>query len=636
VASAAKIPEVERELDLRRGRILLEELRDPDRAEAAYRRALELDQQNPAALAALDRIYRQIGDMPKLVEVLWRRGEAEYESSAKRDFFAEVGRLREERLSDDPGAIVAWKLVLELAEGDAEAHQRLIGLYERAKAWEELVELLELASRFASDHDMEIARRRRVAQVLTDEIGALDRAVDAWITVTDLVPDDDTALVALTDVHRRRGDWLAVQETLSRRLVLAPDVAARVAIHRELARLAEGERKSPEEAIGYLFQILDEDPRNLDAFQDLERLLGQLERWHDLAELLARRAEVQAGAEQVATLARAADVWEGKLQNPTEAAEILEQILAREPAYVPALTRLARIYEGAGDWDRCGETLRRALDLKPTGTDAADLYYRLGRVTEAQSGELAQALPYFEKALSYAPAHAEAIASLERAARERGDWRQVAELLATREAAETDAGRKLALAVELADIHRQKLGRPLEAVPYLERAVALAPDDAAVAETLADLYFLAGRSQDAEPLYRRLADKAKAARKPKDLARYQQRLGALREAAGDLPEALKSYEEAFRVDPSHAPTMAGLGRIYFATSDWEKARRVYRSMLLQNLDPTLGVTKADVYLQLGLIHAHLNEPPKAKSMYERGLELDPQHARLREALAQLK
>ena len=120
------------------------------------------------------------------------------------------------------------------------------------------------------------------------------------------------------------------------------------------------------------------------------------------------------------------------------------------------------------------------------------------------------------------------------------------------------------------------------------------------------------------------------------MARFQQRLGALREAAGDSAEALKAYEDAYRIDPANAATMAGLARISFAAKDWEKARRVYRSMLLQNLDPTLGISKADVYLQLGLIHAELGEGPKAKGMYERGLELDPQHARLREALALLK
>jgi pentatricopeptide repeat protein len=211
----------------------------------------------------------------------------------------------------------------------------------------------------------------------------------------------------------------------------------------------------------------------------------------------------------------------------------------------------------------------------------------------------------------------------------------VAQLLGRREAAEADPAKRQGLAVELAEIFRARLGRPAEAIPYLERAEAGAPDDATIAETLADLYFAAGRTADAEVRYRKLVEKARAARRPKDVARFQQRLGAIREAAGDAGEALKSYEDAYRIDPSHAATMAGLARIYFAQSDWEKARRVYRSMLLQNLDPSAGVTKADVYLQLGHIHHRLGEGPKARSMYERGLELDPAHSQLREAMQQL-
>ena len=640
VAGGARIADVERELALRRGRVLLEELHDPDRAEEAYRRALELDAQGPAALAALERIYRQTRQLPKLADILWRRAEAEFDGSAKRDFFAEVGRLREHELADPPGAVVAWRQVIELSDGDTEAHDALSRLYERSGAWEELVEILEIAARFAPTREVEVARRRRVAEVLADQIGSLDRAVDAWIATLDLAPNDESALVALAEVHRRREDWLAVQETLARRLNVAHGTAARVQIIADLARLAENERQSPDEAIGYLYQILDEDAGNVFAFDALEKLLASMDRWHDLADLLGHRAEAQGArgdqAGEVATLARAADIWETRLDNADAAGELLEKILARQPAFVPALLRLARIYEAAGDWDRCGQTLQRALALSPSGRDAADLYYRLGRVTEAQTGELAQALPHYQRALAFDPGHPEAIAALERSARDRGDFVEVAHLLAAREAVEVDGAKKLALAVELADLYRSKLARPLEAVPYLERAAAMAPNDASVLEALADLYFASGRPGDAEPLYRQLADKAKAARKPKEVARYQQRLGALREAAGDQAEALKSYEEAFRVDPSNGATMAGLGRIYFGTHDWEKARRVYRSMLLQNLDPSVGVSKADVYLQLGLIHAQLGETPKAKSMYERGLELEPAHPRLREAVAQIK
>ena len=50
----------------------------------------------------------------------------------------------------------------------------------------------------------------------------------------------------------------------------------------------------------------------------------------------------------------------------------------------------------------------------------------------------------------------------------------------------------------------------------------------------------------------------------------------------------------------------------------------------------VGVSKADVYLQLGLIHHQLGEGPKAKSMYERGLELEPTHSGLKAALAEVK
>src|SRR6185503_12928201 len=108
-----EVPESQRELVLRRGRILLEELGDPLRAEEAYRLVLDVDKQNAQALAALDQIYRATGDHTKLAEVLWRRAEAEFDASAKRDFYAEVGRLREEKLADPPGAVVAWKQVLD-------------------------------------------------------------------------------------------------------------------------------------------------------------------------------------------------------------------------------------------------------------------------------------------------------------------------------------------------------------------------------------------------------------------------------------------------------------------------------------------------------------------------------------------
>jgi tetratricopeptide (TPR) repeat protein len=429
-----------------------------------------------------------------------------------------------------------------------------------------------------------------------------------------------------------------VQEVLVRRLAVAQR-AEKVAIYRRLAEVAEAHREAPDEAIGYLQQSLEVDPNAAAVYVELERLLSAAERWHDLVDILQRQAEVTAALGrvdlEVQYLARAADLWQGPLDDPDAAGELLERILVREPRYVPALSRLAGIYEAAEDWERCGEILQRALALGPTGRDAADLHYRLGEVARRQSQDIDAAVGYFGEALQYDHTHPQAIAAVEEIARDREDWAVVADMLARREASEADAARKLELTLELADIYGKRLRRPEAVIPLLERAAAIAPDDARVAEPLAELYFAAGRHADALPIYGRLADAARSHRRMKEVARFRQRVGLIAERTGQPEAALAAYEEAFRVNPTDVATMAGLGRLYMASQEWEKARRVYRSLVLQTIEPEVGITKAEVYFQLGNIHARLSEPSKAKGMYQRGLELEPDNAALREALASL-
>ena len=113
------------------------------------------------------------------------------------------------------------------------------------------------------------------------------------------------------------------------------------------------------------------------------------------------------------------------------------------------------------------------------------------------------------------------------------------------------------------------------------------------------------------------------------------RFAAWRGQAFSDDVALRLAIRAATVLGARGAAMAGLGRLAMAQRDWEKARRVYRSLVLQNLDADAGVTKADVYYALGVIHVELGEGPKAKGMFQRGLEMDPADQRLKDALAKL-
>ncbi|HEU4612270.1 MAG TPA: tetratricopeptide repeat protein, partial [Kofleriaceae bacterium] len=617
------------------GNVLRERLGQNEDAITTFRAALELEPDSLEALDPLVTVLRQRGEWGALADALRQRGRVVQEPAEQRAAFAEVAQLCE-RAGDHSGAIEAWLEVVENDETDRDALDNLARIYRTTGSdATALAEVLGKAARIATGPEDEKALRVEIAQLESEG----PRAVTAWQAVVDLDPDDANALSALEAAHARSGDWIAVSDIQMRRLDLAKTNQEKVLIHAEMARLAETRRSSVDDAIAAWYSALDVDSSYVRAYDELERLLGSTSRFHDLVELLEKRAEIHAArgdsAAELQALARAADVWESKLDNPDAAGEILEKILAREPGSVAALTRLSKIYERSGDWDKCKQTLEQALELNPQGRDAADLFFRLGEVARVGDSDDDTAIQHFQHALRYDAAHAGSIAALEKLARDRRDNVLLADMLQRRVAGVNVPADRLALLVEIAELER-KAGRPDAALAALDQARKDAPDDVRVLGPLADLYFAAGRLDEAAPIYDRLAKEAKAARRMKDVAKYRQRQGGILQARGDKRGALAAYEEALRVNPTDVITMTGLGRMYFEEGDWEKARKIYQSLVLQNIDADVGMTKGEVYWALGKIHIELGQSPKAKSMFQRGLEIEPGNQKLREALSSLQ
>ena len=114
-----------------------------------------------------------------------------------------------------------------------------------------------------------------------------------------------------------------------------------VAVLLKLARNAEEKLSDADQALGFLRQILDVDPRNGFAYLELERIMRANERWYDLVEVLGKHADMEAAAgrkpTELALRVAIADVWEKELDSPESAAEALEKVLEVAPDNVPAL-----------------------------------------------------------------------------------------------------------------------------------------------------------------------------------------------------------------------------------------------------------------------------------------------------------
>ena len=634
--------EVRRELALRAGR-LWEAVGHNDRAEARYQALVAINREDGEVLEALERLYRVRGDAGRLADLLARRAVIELDVEVKGRLFAEAARLAEESLGDPDGAIELWQKARELSETDEVALQALTRLYEVRGRWRELAELLTEAARAADEVPVRVASLSRVAAIAAERLDDLPRAVATLRELLDLDPGAMSALDSLVELEARRGDDLALKEALERKLGALPEGPGRIAVFRRLAEIAD-RRGEIDDALGYLFEILALAPTDT-AAADLQRsLLERAERWHDLVDVLgseaARRAERGDAAGELQLLVRAADVWEGKLESPDSAAEILERILARDPKNVRALLSLARIAEARGDAGRAREMLagaETAAQASGVPADVAELAFRRGRV-EADAGDEAAAAAHYRRALTAVPGHAGALAALLEHARAAGDHAQLAELLEA-QLAHAPASDARVARLDLARLYLDRLKTPERARPHLEAVLAAPPGDgdAGARELLADLHFAAGRFEAARPLYAALlAAAVQQKKRGREVARLHCRLGEIAERAGDEEAALAAFSDAQRIDAGHAATLVAVGRLLRKKGDWEAARKTYRSLLLQNLDADAGITKSGVYLALGEIHERQDEPQKAIGMYERGLELDPPNQALKAALSRLR
>ncbi|MCA9669876.1 MAG: tetratricopeptide repeat protein [Myxococcales bacterium] len=635
-------PDTARDLALRVGRWYVEQLSDIDRAERVYQRVLQAHPEARAALDALERIYRASARDAELADVLGRSAELEYDIDKKRALLAEAARLWQQ-VDNSERAIACWRAVIDVDEGDRQALESLALLFERTGAVEDLLDNLEQQVLFAETGEAQIALKRRAAELYRHQLEDLDRAAQCYRDILDIEPDDASALSALEALYSEREDWASVHEILVRQLDRARGrgPGAAVPVLFRLADLAERNLESIDDAASYLNEVLELAPENGEAQGKLESLLERGEKWYDLIDLRRRTAErlldAGDGAAATAQRLRIARIWTEKLENPDAAAEVLESVLEREPQHVGALAELARIYEATEQWERCGEVLRQAAALDPSAQEGAEIAFRLGRIAARTGEERDVVVAHYGRALALDENHDEAAAALEQIAREDDDVERLVALLERRvhRIPEDQLAVVLEVLGELGALYRDRLGRAADSVAAFEMARQIAPEDKDVLSALAEAYYSAERYDDVEPILESLIAQA-GARRTKALAGYHYRLGTIAKLRGDVAKARERFDAAYRTDSTHLPTLVELGALYFAAEDWQNARRIYRSMLLQNVDDKAGITRADLFYHLGRVHEGLGETSKALSMYERGLESDADHPALAAALAALK
>jgi tetratricopeptide (TPR) repeat protein/predicted Ser/Thr protein kinase len=260
-----------------------------------------------------------------------------------------------------------------------------------------------------------------------------------------------------------------------------------------LYHLGESARRSGDldAALAPLKEAADLDPSNPRPLRALARIHEERGEWEDAVKVRKRRLTVAVGAERFELLLEIGDIEFQKLSDRARAGKTYQSALEERPDDRKLLTKLMQLYSEEKDWAKLVDVVLRLADFVEDPKQRAKYMHTAATIASRQLTKVDQALGFYERAIEFDPSLTKAIDEALELYRQKADHASVKRLLNMQlEHAKTSGDRAKIVKVldALGDLYRKFLNEPVLAIDAYEAAQAFEPDDKARQETLAELY----------------------------------------------------------------------------------------------------------------------------------------------------
>ena len=662
------------DLTTRHARLLDQHLRDQEGARVAYTQLLDLDPPDATlaheAVSKLCRLHLEAGDGVALVEA--KRQLLRFVDTAAQqvEVRLEIAEVQLE-LRDRVGAALTYSEVLDRQPANAVALDALERLFTEEEEWARLVEVIEHRIGVTTEARAKAALWRQFGELQRDKLSEPHRAIASFQSVLDLkVGREETtyALQSLTDLHESLEHWPDVEECLRRLTTIAQTEEIRVGLLTRTAIVVGKKLGRGSDALDLLKRVLDLAPTDArarsevagyledDATRDRAiRILTPLyeaeQNWPALVELEELQARKQpSGRRRLQALLKVADTQEAKLEDPDKAFGVLCEAMV-EAADQPELEAILEKVERLGAEEARSQALLDAYSNTVEHILDSGLQKRVlrsqGQVALERLGQLDVARGAYERVLDLAPDASDAADALEQIYLRQDDYQPLAELLVSRADRASEPEQRDAALTRAAQIQREHLDNPEEAIRLYER---LSPDAMAMPEiqdVLEPLYEQTERWRElAAHLNRKLSRQGGV-----DAVQTHLRLGRLYGGRLEDPETgIHHLSAALKLDPDQAVATEELDRyledpamrtrvaellepVFAAVADWNR--------LIQIQEIRLGDADDDgsrmrILMRIAQIEEEqLEDLDRAMTSYERLFKEQPTSRRVRDQLARL-
>jgi tetratricopeptide (TPR) repeat protein len=394
--------------------------------------------------------------------------------------------------------------------------------------------------------------------LLEGRLAKKGEAREAFTQAADLAPTDPGILKAVAHAEEQALAWEPLCRTLERMAnALSAFPSQRAAYLSQMARVVSVRLKDAPRAIELYKAAIVDDPRAPGALRALEELLYRAHRWAELVSVLEKSATL-IGEREARSLVkyRIARLQAERLGNVDAAIAALEEAGALSPRDETVLSELVRLYEMQRRYPELASTLERWVALEDP--PRVETLLRLAQLYDEELEAKDRAIERYAKVLQLSPGHLPAQLALERLRTERGEWRELVDMLGRQAEHTSDDAARAALHERIAVLCEDRLGSIEHAVHHHRRALEAQPSFAASYKALVRLYTQGALWHELIELHERHLEQ--------EIGRAERiatlfKIGRLEEDALGTPAvAVQAYQRILDIDPRHLEAIESLQR----------------------------------------------------------------------------
>ncbi|MCG5055631.1 MAG: hypothetical protein KA712_21960 [Myxococcales bacterium] len=625
--------------------------RDPDHV-AAIGMAETLLQEPESvmdAAALLEPVYVKRNAWDRLVAIDEARRDQLDDPTARVVYTRRIARVYEENV-EDLGKAFEWygKLFLEVPTERA-VQEQLLRLAPKLDRWRELATLLDdyLYDELSEAPEV-LANVKLAAEIWDKHLEDRDAARKHYRRYLDAQPGNAKAVTLFEQALERWEAWGDLLDLIDDEITRAENTAARVALLKRSARVAEQKLGDRDRAARTLRNLLDEAPHDRQAADEMERLYREDERWGDLADHLIWRLEVEtdAGTRRQIQL-RLAALYADPLANVETALDMYGQVLASDPHNAPARTALEGLLSDPGlrlsaatqlepcyrelqAWDRLVPVLTIRLEDGDEPGEQLLLLQEIA-VLEERLGHNDRALEARGRVWLEDVANEGALASLEAAVPAARAFPRFVELLleGSESALDPDLqGRLLGKAAMVLETH---VGDRARAIETWRRALEANPENENAFVTLERLLETDGRTAELVGVLEKHAD---AALDGNNRLRLTRRVARLAEGElADAGRAIAAWNQVLDLADGDTEALESLARLFESAERWPALAEVYQ----RQIDASQDVQQARAlrFALAALLEMRLDDAAEAAACLRHVLDEFPGDAEALDGLDRL-